>query len=329
MNIVKVKYINESNGALSEQEYSYFAEDNLQVGDIITVPVRDTTGRAIVSAVNVPEAEIAAFKHMMKTIPAKKTEVVTLVEAIPEAGIQIKVSQSVDTIEKEDAEILGETNKLESIAENTAVIVIKPETQADIVKLTAEIASLSSYARKRIIARDEDIKPATDDLSLIANLRKAIRTKQDEWCKPIKTHLDAVTLVFKGLITMLDDVDHLNRQKITDYRNEQIKRQQEAEEINRQKEELARKEAAFFNEGEITIDTTPVEAAPVIGKVASDMGTMSTIKVWKWEPVNLSLIPPEYMMLDSAKITKVVKAGVRNIPGIRIFSEDAIRINTR
>jgi len=69
-NIVKVQYYSETTGELSLREYTYYSADKLNVGDIVIVPVRDTTGKAKVSAIDVPEAEIAAFKDKVKTIPA-------------------------------------------------------------------------------------------------------------------------------------------------------------------------------------------------------------------------------------------------------------------
>jgi len=66
--IVKVKYYSEITGELSAREYTYYSADRLSVGDIVIVPVRDTTGKAKVSAVDV-SAEIASFKDKVKTIP--------------------------------------------------------------------------------------------------------------------------------------------------------------------------------------------------------------------------------------------------------------------
>ncbi len=68
--IVKVRYYSETTGESSAREYTYYSEDPLEVGDIVKVPMRDTTTKAKVSAVNVPESEIAAFKDKVRTIPA-------------------------------------------------------------------------------------------------------------------------------------------------------------------------------------------------------------------------------------------------------------------
>jgi len=68
--IVKVQYYSETTEELSPREYTYYSADPLKVGDIVIVPVRDTTGKAKVSAIDVTESEIAAFRDKVKTIPA-------------------------------------------------------------------------------------------------------------------------------------------------------------------------------------------------------------------------------------------------------------------
>ena len=52
------------------RDYTYFSEDDLAVGDIVIVPVRDTTGKAVVVEINVPEKDVEAFRDKVKTIPA-------------------------------------------------------------------------------------------------------------------------------------------------------------------------------------------------------------------------------------------------------------------
>jgi len=212
---------------------------------------------------------------------------------------------------------------------SVAVINIAPADDLAIRDLKEEIIKLSNYATFRVIKCDDDLTPATDDLALIARLKKALKEKQDEYVKPIKAHLDKVQFVFKDLLACLDDIDKTNREKIAAYRAEQLRKQREADEINRQKEELARKEAAFNGTGEFTVDTTPVEAPAPVKKVSTNMGTVSTARVWKYEIVDPSQIPEEYKVIDYAKITKVVKAGCRNIPGVRIYEEETLRVMAR
>lgn len=67
MDIVKVQYRAKA-GGYTPREYSYFTAIPLEVGDEVMVPVRDKTGAARVSAVGVPESEIASFADKVKTI---------------------------------------------------------------------------------------------------------------------------------------------------------------------------------------------------------------------------------------------------------------------
>ena len=84
--LVKVQYFSESTGEISDRQYTYFTEAPLKVGDIVTVPIRNTTGKAMVSAVDVDESEIAAFKDKVKTI-LPKADVPDAADAvIPEIG---------------------------------------------------------------------------------------------------------------------------------------------------------------------------------------------------------------------------------------------------
>ncbi|GAI94168.1 unnamed protein product, partial [marine sediment metagenome] len=52
---------------------------------------------------------------------------------------------------------------------------------------------------------------------------------------------------------------------------------------------------------------------------------------WKWEVVDFALVPDSYKMINSGVLTPVVKAskGKIEIPGIRIFNEPIIAVNTR
>jgi hypothetical protein len=49
---------------------------------------------------------------------------------------------------------------------------------------------------------------------------------------------------------------------------------------------------------------------------------VSVSKVWKWELVDPMQVPTEYWSIDPAKLDAAVKAGAREIPGVRVY-EDA------
>ena len=162
----------------------------------------------------------------------------------------------------------------------TAIININPGMDQAVIALQQEILRLQSFADARIIATTEDVKLATEDLSLLVKLKKAIEDKRKEYVGPINDHLKQVNDVFKTIAGPLDAADRVTRGKVMEYRQKQDHLRQEAEAINRQKEELARREAAFNGTGEVTIDTTPVIVPPAPpAHIKTDVGTLGTMKV--------------------------------------------------
>lgn len=70
-NVIKLKYLRA--GQPSEREYTFFTPEPVEVGDLvdITVVSQDNTSQGVVTATNVPLAEIEAFKDRAKTIIGK------------------------------------------------------------------------------------------------------------------------------------------------------------------------------------------------------------------------------------------------------------------
>ncbi|MDD5061767.1 MAG: hypothetical protein PHN44_05750 [Candidatus Marinimicrobia bacterium] len=214
----------------------------------------------------------------------------------------------------------------------TAVIKINPILDIGVVALKLEVIKLLEFAQGRVILSNDDVKAATDDLGLLQKLRKAVEEKRKEFTGPINEHLKFINDDFKMLSSPLEDADKITRNKVMAFRYMQDKKQKEAEEINRQKESLAQREAAFNGTGEVTIDTTPVivpAAAPA--HVRTETGTLGTSKVHKWELQDLTLVPAEYKMLDASKVAAVVKAskGTIIIPGIKVWSEDTLTVRSK
>ncbi len=203
-------------------------------------------------------------------------------------------------------------------------IKVKPEDDPQVVALAGEAARMRDFAIARIIGTDADLKPATEDLSLIAKLKKALTEAKADYVKPIRGYLDDVNAAFTKIMTPLEEADKVTRGKILAYREAQAKRAAEAEAINQQKADLARREAQFSGTGEHTVDLTPVEAPAPIKRVSTDFGMASVANVITWELVDFALVPNEFKVLDSGKITRLVKAG-GSIPGIT----EGLRVITR
>lgn len=206
---------------------------------------------------------------------------------------------------------------------------VAPDKDHGLQAVLAEGARLLEYAHGRTVTCNEDREVAGADLTVIARSLKAIETKRLEYTKPLNAFLTQINAYFKAAADPFTQADVLNRAKVRGYDNEVERRRQEAAKIEDEKLALARREAEL-KDGEITVDLSPVPAPPPTpNKVyTSAGGSMGKRKEPKWELEDLSRVPAEYLMLDMVKVGRVVRAGVREIPGIRIWEESNITVRS-
>jgi len=210
----------------------------------------------------------------------------------------------------------------------TALIQIEPGMNPDVVNLLEQVMSIKEYADKREIAKPEDVEDATNDLSEIQKLKRAIEEKRKEYTDPLNTHLKDVNNAFKLLSEPLEQANQVTRQKVLAYNAEIERKRQEAEAIEREKLELARRENELS--GEHTVDLSPVDKPEdTPDRVRTGVGMTSKMTIRKWEVLDITQVPPEYLMVDAAKVTKQVKAGIGAIAGIRIYEEPTLRVSAR
>jgi hypothetical protein len=219
-------------------------------------------------------------------------------------------------------------NQPEPMAPVTS-IVQSPAPALVLTSMREQALSLLQFSRDRTVKSLEDTKVATEDLSIIANSKKVLEAKRKEYVTPLNDQVKLINDTFKLVSEPLNEADKITRDKVLAFRAEQERLRREAEEINQAKLDLAQREAAL-NQGAFTVDTTPVEVAPEQPKhINTDFGTAGTMTVRKWELEDLSKVPIDYLMIDAAKVGKVVRAGIPSIPGIRIFEDQSLRVTTR
>lgn len=213
---------------------------------------------------------------------------------------------------------------------NTALVKVKPEADEAVIALHGQSLKLEQYAVALVITNDDDVKSATNDLSIISGLKKAIEEKRKEYTQPINDHLKAVNEAFKAFTEPLFKADRITRDKVLEYRQEQERQRQEAEDIAREERELAERKAALT--GEPIVAPEVVEAPPVApDRYRTEMGTLGKMAVHKWEVIDFSLVPDQYKKIDAGEVTSVVKAskGKITISGIRIWEEPTLRVTAR
>jgi len=184
-NIVKVKYYSETTGELSAREYTYFSVDPLNVDDIVIVPVRDTTGKAQVSAVDVPEAEIAAFKDKVKTIPSGSVMQPYGIEPTPGTDLEVIEwhRQGISLQECAEARIIKGLEDLKLATDDLAII-----------------SHLKKVMEER---RKYRVQPLNDQ----------VKTINDEFKRFMQPVLDAERITKQKMLDFNRDQDELRRKQ--------------------------------------------------------------------------------------------------------------------
>ena len=207
-------------------------------------------------------------------------------------------------------------------------LVNAPGADIEIVNYYNEAIKLQEYAEARVIRSLDDVKLATDDLSIISRLKKAMEEKRKEYVKPLQDQAKAINDTYKTLMHPIEAADLTTRNKILAYQKEQERVRREQEEINRLRLEASQKEMEL--KGELTESVNLVEVIPEAPKrVSTDLGILGKATIWKFEVIDFASVPDEYKIVDAAKVGKVVRAGLRSIPGIRIYPEGTLRVTAQ
>ena len=202
-------------------------------------------------------------------------------------------------------------------------IVQVPEANITIESFQEQVDKLLVYSQARVVVYDEDAKGATDDLSMISSLKKNIEERRKEYVGPLNDKVKAINNLFKTITEPLEQADQITRRKVLDYRAEQERKQREAEAINQAKQDIARREMEL--NGEITVDTTPVDVPQVAKITRGALGTAGTARVWKWQVEDFTKIPDQFKTTDDKKILKAIQAG-QSIQGIKAWQEETLRV---
>ena len=238
-------------------------------------------------------------------------------------GEEEKVAGEIIQLAETISEVLGK--------EKPTALILRPGEDVEARSYFEQAQRLLVYAEGRVIITLEDNKAASDDLTIISKVKKGMSEKRKEYLDPILGQAEAIRETYNYLMSPVLEADKITRQKMLDYRVEQERKRSEAEAIEAEKLELARREAELKG-GEITIDLTPIgkpEAVPNV--IRTEMGSSGQRDNWQWEVTDINQVPREYLMINAGMLTPIVKAskGKIVIPGITISNKPIIAVNAR
>lgn len=208
-------------------------------------------------------------------------------------------------------------------AEHTQVEII--ESDERVQELSQGSIELLDRAQNIEIIDDESDVEAAEFLAQVKTARKRWDELRHWFTDPLETQKKAIIAKFKA-----DDAPLAEAQKIVGGKHvAYVQKQQEA--ARKEQERLRKLAEARQERAEKRAEEKGLEApAPVIPMptvqappktIHTSAGAVRTRTVWKHEVVDFAALPEEYKIADEVKLGKVVRAGVREIPGVRIFEE--------
>ena len=189
------------------------------------------------------------------------------------------------------------------------------------------------------IASDDDKEIAAYFLADIKKLLKEIEGRRVQYVTPFNEKVKAANGWCKQYSSRLEAADKSFKSKILAYEKKLADDRRRVEEEARQREEDRLAKLKELEQKEITPEVQQETRQLKDDQVAEQIhfeetkrdktqhfsGVSTTIKqVWTFEVENVSALPADYLLPNETLIRKAVNAGVRNIPGVRIFQKDQL-----
>jgi len=212
----------------------------------------------------------------------------------------------------------------------SALVITNPREDLAIMALYDEANKLLEYANNRVIATLDDTKLATNDLSLISRLKKAMESKRKDYLLPFQEHVKEVNDIYKALMAPVETADMVTRNKVMAFNREQERIKAEQEKINALRMEAAAKEAAL-NNGEIKEAIVLVDVIQPAKKVIADLASSGMRDNWTYEVMDFAALPNEYKMPNTSMLNATAKSvkDSRVIPGLRIYNDPTMVVRSR
>lgn len=196
--------------------------------------------------------------------------------------------------------------------------------------------SLAAYDGQldELVTRAAAVKITTEETNTTAvematqanNLAKKLEAARKAIVEKPTKFSSAVNAMVKPYTVKLEKVVSDLKAEMKRYRAyqelEQAKAAQAAEALRVEEQKKIDAEAAAFGVEAPQVEAVAVAAPPKV--VHTSCGSAGTRKEWTFEITDVALVPREFMLVDEKAIRAQVKAGIRQIPGVRIFEDSNI-----
>ncbi|MDD5458890.1 MAG: hypothetical protein PHF37_05830 [Phycisphaerae bacterium] len=194
----------------------------------------------------------------------------------------------------------------------TATIAGVPSTE--LVRIEKETKPVVLAAGKLVIKDSDSETEAYQVLTQIKKHIDGIEAKRTAITKPLNASLKEVNALFKQLTKPLTQADTIIRDKILSFR------QVREEQAQARQQKLLEK--AQNEPDEAKAEQLQMKAEAVLANV----GDSQTTKRWTFDLVDIAKVPVQYLDIDNGAIREAIRQGERDIPGLKIYQEESVRV---
>ncbi len=213
---------------------------------------------------------------------------------------------------------------------------VLPEPTAEIATVASNTSTLVTLAERLTVASPEEMANGTDLLAQIKALVKRSEEARDVLVRPLNAHVKMINAQFKSMTEPLAGAERTIKGKMLAFAAEQERKAREqTERLHREAQERALAEIVNLDEAGETVaaevalsfaaaakpDEVRAEATTTLSG-----NTASVRKTWDFELADIAKVPKGFLALDESKIREAIRAGIRDIPGLRIYQKDSLAI---
>jgi len=175
-----------------------------------------------------------------------------------------------------------------------------------------------------IVDQESDVL-AAEFLAQVKTARKRWDELRHWFTDPLETQKKRIIAKFQADDAPLAQAQEIVGDKHIAYvRMAQEKARKEQERLRKLAEARQAKAAAKAEEKGLEAPPVMIPMPTVMAPpktVRTEAGSVTIRSAWKFEVVDMAALPDEYKIADAVKLGKVVRAGVREIAGVRIYEE--------
>jgi len=160
----------------------------------------------------------------------------------------------------------------------------------------------------------------------LKQMKQQVEDKKNFVVKPLKEHVKRLEAMFKPTLEKLDVANQSIRTKVLAYREEAAAAQRE--EQAKLMEKATEAQEAGDNESALALATQAQEQMTLQKTNHLDEGSVQAKSVWTFEVTDFGAVPHEFFTLDEKKVNAAIRAGQRDVPGIRIFQKQQLAVSS-